>query len=89
MASIFYFQSEKFCPPVEDTIRTLLVGGEPSFEHYRSLIQKKALLARAIEINDGNSILAVRAFLRRLRAIRKVFDLLLSSSRSHCSSLAP
>ncbi|CAG7723718.1 unnamed protein product [Allacma fusca] len=59
----FLETGEKFCPPVEDTIRTLLVGGEVSLEHYKSLIQKKALLARAIDINDGNSIIAVTLFL--------------------------
>lgn len=46
---------------MDETIHQLLNSNEHVLlEHYQSLSQKKQLLTRAIEIHDGNAILAVR-----------------------------
>ncbi|OXA59443.1 spermatogenesis-defective protein 39 homolog [Folsomia candida] len=51
-------------PSMDETIHQLLNSNEHVLlEHYQSLSQKKQLLTRAIEIHDGNAILAVTLFL--------------------------
>ncbi|XP_026293560.1 spermatogenesis-defective protein 39 homolog [Frankliniella occidentalis] len=50
-------------PPVELTIKHIFLGRPHSLESYRSLSSKRALLDAAINLGDGNAILAVILFL--------------------------
>jgi hypothetical protein len=63
---IYYFvawqvpESRLHLPSIDETIQQFLTSSDNIIlEHYRSLSQKKHLLAKAIEINDGNAILGV------------------------------
>ncbi|XP_041353430.1 spermatogenesis-defective protein 39 homolog [Gigantopelta aegis] len=50
--------------PVEDTLQRMIKGEAYSFEMYRSREDKVALLDKAIELHDGNAIIAATLFLK-------------------------
>nr|CAD7407886.1 unnamed protein product [Timema cristinae] len=63
-------------PPVDETIKKILLGRPFSLELYRSLALKTELLDAAINMGDGNAILGVVLFLMKTLKKSRVYQLL-------------
>ncbi|XP_040581571.1 spermatogenesis-defective protein 39 homolog [Lepeophtheirus salmonis] len=62
----------------KDTIKDILFDREYSFEFYKTFDLKKELLDAALDIGDGNAILAVVLFLRKTLNDQKLTEILLT-----------
>nr|CAD7450438.1 unnamed protein product [Timema bartmani] len=70
------FENRWTPPPVDETIKKILLGRPFSLELYRSLALKTELLDAAINMGDGNAILGVVLFLMKTLKKSQVYQLL-------------
>eukprot|EP00088_Acartia_fossae_P042606 TRINITY_DN44791_c0_g1_i1.p1 TRINITY_DN44791_c0_g1~~TRINITY_DN44791_c0_g1_i1.p1 ORF type:complete len:420 (-),score=15.77 TRINITY_DN44791_c0_g1_i1:147-1358(-) len=62
--------------PAVETIQSLILGKPYSLEHYKSLKQKEDLLDCALEMGDGDAILAVTIMIKRTLKHQKFLSLI-------------
>ena len=69
--------SQRFTPlHPKETVRDIFLGKEYSLEFYKTYEDKKALLDEALDIGDGNAILAIALFLKKTLKKTKFYELL-------------
>ena len=60
----YFFSSARFTPlHPKETVRNIFLGKPFSLEFYKSWADKIALIDEAIQLGDGNAILAVTNFI--------------------------
>jgi len=81
-------QEAKYIPlHPKETVKNIYLGNHYSLEFYRSLSDKKDLLAEAVAIGDGNVILTVLLYLKKTLSRSKFAELLIPCPSSVSSQL--